>query len=146
MSYIQFHLTQRWNSLKTNCNQLQHTSVLEPYKNNTTKVEKPYFSTPCTPRNLIIEWLTLTPLTRMNKGKITPERRCKNSKPVAQLQQNRTSTFTKIKALLEQSHLKIFLKNLQKLIQSFLSHWKCLISVKTVISQQPFMWEKPFFI
>jgi len=55
-----------------------------------------------------------TPFTRMNKGNITPERICKNSKTVAQLQQNSTSTFTKIKALLEQAHLKIFLKNLSK--------------------------------
>jgi len=30
---------------------MQHIAVFEPYKNNTTKVEKPYFSTPCTPRN-----------------------------------------------------------------------------------------------
>jgi len=37
MSYIQIHLTPRWNSLKTSCNQLQHTTVLEPYKNNTPK-------------------------------------------------------------------------------------------------------------
>jgi len=55
MSYIQFHLTPRWNSLKTSCNQLQHTTVRELYKNNTTKAEKPYFNTPYTPRNHIKE-------------------------------------------------------------------------------------------
>jgi len=55
MSYIQFHLTPRWSSLNTSCNQLQHTTVLEPYKNHTTKAEKHYFSTPCTPRNPIKE-------------------------------------------------------------------------------------------
>jgi len=62
MSYIQFHLTPRWNSLKTSCNQLQHTTVLKPYKNYATKTEKLYFSTPCTPRNPIKEWLTQPPL------------------------------------------------------------------------------------
>jgi len=35
-------------------------------------------------------------------------------KTVAQLQQNNTSTFTKIKVFLEQAHLKISLKNLSK--------------------------------
>jgi len=122
MSYIHFHLTPRWNPLKTSCNQLQHTAVIEPYKNNTTKAEKPYFSTPCTPRNPIKELLTLTPFTGKNNGKITPERRCKNSKPVVQLQQNHTSTFTKIKALLEQAHLKICLRNLSKTHSNPSSH------------------------
>jgi len=32
-----------------------NTTVLETYKNNTNKAEKPNFSTPCTPRNPIKE-------------------------------------------------------------------------------------------
>jgi len=56
------------------------------------------------------------------KGKITPERRCKNSKPVVQLLQNRTSTFTKLKVLQEQEHLKITLENLSKTLFNPSSH------------------------
>jgi len=69
-------------STKNNCNQLQYTTVLEPYKNHTTKAEKIYFITPCTPRNPIKEWLTLTPFTRKNKRKITPERKMQEHKPI----------------------------------------------------------------
>ena len=53
-SYIQFHLTPKWNPLKQ-YQSLTTTTVLEHYKNNTTNAEKPYFSTPCTPRNPIKE-------------------------------------------------------------------------------------------
>ena len=120
-SYIQFHLTPRWNTLKPIPNSY-NTAVLETYKNNTNKTEKPYFSTPSTPRNPIKEWLTLTPFTRKSKGKITPERRCKNSKSVVQLLQNCTGTFTKIKVFLKQAHLKIPLENLSKTLFNPSSH------------------------
>jgi len=54
-SYIQFHLTPRWNPLKNSFKHLQNTAVLEPYKNYLHNAEKPYFSTPYTPRNPIKE-------------------------------------------------------------------------------------------
>ena len=145
MSYIQFHLTLRWNPLKTNWKQLQHTTVLEPYKNHTTKVEKLYFSTPCTPRNPIKEWLTLTPFTRKNKGKITPERRCKKKNQLSLLQQKQYQHLHRDQGSPRTSILEDpFRKPFKNSFQSFFSHRKCLIFVKTVIAQQPFHVRKTF--
>ena len=53
-NYVQSHLTPRWNPLKQ-YQLLTNSPVLEHYKNNTINAEKPYFSTPCTPRNPIKE-------------------------------------------------------------------------------------------
>ena len=83
-SYVQSHLTPRWNSLKKQYQLLTDTTVLEHYKNNTINAEKTYFSTPCNPRNPIKEWLTLTPLLTRIKEILHLKRRCKNSKPVVQ--------------------------------------------------------------
>ena len=69
---------------KKQCQSLTKPAVLEHYKNNTHNAEKPYFSTPCTPRNPIKEWLTLTPLQNRIKERLHLKRRCKNSKPVVQ--------------------------------------------------------------
>ena len=69
---------------KKQCQSLTKPAVLEHYKNTTHNAEKPYFSTPCTPRNPIKEWLTLTPLQNRIKERLHLKRRCKNSKPVVQ--------------------------------------------------------------
>jgi len=55
---------------------------LNPSRTSTNKAERHYSSTPCTPRNPIKERLTLTPITRTNKGKITPEIVLQEHKPV----------------------------------------------------------------
>jgi len=54
-SYIQFHLTPRWNPLKTISNTYKSQQFLNPTRTTFTMLKKSYFSTPCTPRNPIKE-------------------------------------------------------------------------------------------
>ena len=76
------HLTPRWNPLKHMQTITVIQQFLKPTRTSTHRAERHYFSTPCTPRNTINEWLTLTPITRKNKGKITPEIVLQEHKPV----------------------------------------------------------------
>ena len=105
-------------STKHSTNYLQTQQFLNTTRTTQSMLKKPYFSTPCTPRNPIKEWLTLTPLQTRIKERLHLKRRCKNSKPVVQFA--RTSTFTKIKGFLEQAHLKIPLENLSKIFSILL--------------------------
>ena len=71
-------------STKNSTNYLQTQQFLNTTRTTQTMLKKPYFSTPCTPRNPIKEWLTLTPLQTRIKERLHLKRRCKNSKPVVQ--------------------------------------------------------------
>ena len=141
------HLTPRWNPLKQIQSITAYTTVLKPYKNfykqgwktlcqHTLHSKKPYQ-----------EWLTLTPITRTNKGKITPETVLQEHKPVVlfaprqyqHLQPAQGSSRTS-------SHVFLFWKIFAKPFQFSFSHTKCCISVKTVIVQHPFTWEGHFIL
>ena len=76
------HLTPRWNSLKTDTINYTHRAVLEPFKNFNNQGWKTLFQHTLHSKKPYLEWLTLKPITRMNKEKITPETVLQEHKPV----------------------------------------------------------------
>ena len=140
------HLTPRCNPLKTDTINYKHTAVLEPFKNLNNQGWKTLFQQTLHSNKPYLEWLTLKPITRMNKKKITPETVLQEHKPIVlfaprqyhHLQPTQGSSRTS-------SHI-FLLKNLCKNRSNSLSHTKCCISVKTVIVQPPFTWEGHFIL
>ena len=134
-------------STKNSTNHLQTQQFLNTTRTTQPMLKKPYFSTPCTPRNPIKEWLTLTPLQTRIKERLHLKRRCKNSKPVVQFAAKLHQHLHQDQRFPRTSTLENpFGKPFKKPFQPFFSHRKCLISVKNVIAQHPFMWERLFFI
>jgi len=76
------HLTPRWNPLKQIQSITTYTVVLEPYKNFNKQGWKTLFHHTLHSKKPYQEWLTLTPITRTNKEKITPENVIQEHKPV----------------------------------------------------------------
>ena len=67
------HLTPRWNPLKQIQTITAYTTALEPFKNFNKQCWKTLFQHTLHSKKPYQEWLTLIPITRMSKGKITPE-------------------------------------------------------------------------
>ena len=123
-SYVQSHLTPRWNPLKTVpityklssswTLQEQHQQCWKTLFQHTLHSKKPY------------QGVTNTyTFTNQNKGKITPEKKMQELKTSSSICcRNCTSTFTKIQGFLEQAHLKISLENLSKTLSILLLTWK----------------------
>jgi len=103
--------------VKSTKNQFQTITTqqfLKPTRPIQTKLKKKPISAHLKLQETLSRVTNTYTFTNKNKGKITPEKKMQELKPVVQLLQNRTSTFTKIKVFLEQAHLKIPLENLSK--------------------------------
>ena len=147
-SYIQSHLTPRWNPLN---NSKQITNPCRSWtlqEQGTHNAEKLYFSSKNTPRNPIKKCLNNHLYTRMNKERKHLKRRCKKLKTTALFCSSAmTEPQPLTKAHNEQAHLNFFKRTFQENIQIFClsmkTHWSVL---KNVITQCPFMWDVPLFV
>jgi len=112
-----------WNSLKTDTINYTYTAVLEPFKNFNNQGWKRLFHHTLHSKKPYLEWLTLKPITIMNKEKITPETCCKNINQLFYLLQDSTIAFIQHKVIQEQAHIYFpFEKPLQKPFQFTFSH------------------------
>ena len=125
------HLTPRWNPLKQIQSITAYTSALEPFKNFNKQCWKTLFQHTLHSKKPYQEWLTLIPITKMNKGKITPEIVLQEHKPVVLFSPRQYQHLHPAQGSSRTTpHVFFFWKTFAKPFQFSFSHMKCFIFIQ----------------